>query len=1029
MRPRSILAPVLAMLVLACGASAALGFGAGATFLTGGLDLPAGAIAGGQSGYSGGEADRSSISADGRWVAFVSEADTLDPAAHPDVSNVFRKDRVTGEVVLVSRATGVGGATFPLSSASPAISDDGTRVAFSTRAALDPADTDGGAADVYVRDVLAGTTTLATPSTTTGLGGFDLSGDGRFVVFATEDGLALADLGVVRMDVYRRDLTLARTELVSINALGTRAGDGASFDPSVSDDGVWVAFASGATDLASPYTPGSGNQIFARDMTARRTYLVSARSSSTTTGANAAASEPDVAGRPATLRPDQVVVAYESRASDIHADDASGDASVFRRLLSDARSTLVSRADGAAGANADSRAHTPSISDDGARIAFSTDATNLGAGDDYYGVYLRSVTDARTLLASASNAYAVQSALADNGAYVTWFENGATADSDPDLGGVFGRTYAAPSTLGAVELVSRPPGTAPFLATWIAVAAPQTGARTVSADGRYVAFQAYTSRLPGGSVDGTQIYRRDLLTGAIELVSRATGAAGAPAGAYVADPTISADGTRVAFVSYASFDAAHADASGQVYVRDLAAATTTLASRADGAGGALPNDDASYPAISPDGAHVAFATSATNLGVPGTDQHVYLRDLATGATQLVDRADGAAGAPGNDNAELPSLSTDGRFVAFGSQASNLDADDPDTFADIYVRDTVTGATTLVSRRSGLAGAHAASTSYYPSISADGRVVAFEASDETLATEAGGWGGRKQIVARTLATGANVLVSRAPGGAPADADASSPSVSGEGSVVAFESLATNLLAGVGGGTRHGVFARTMATGALAGPPAFGLMSNDPQNRAFRPAISDDGQCLAFVARGHNAITGTAGDDYTSYMHVVSGVCPKPLVPVAAPRATPRPRLTSVSLSRKRFRVGKRPTATAAARSAARRKRRPPVGTTFRFTLDTRANVAIAIERQAQGRLVGRFCRKPSRRLRRNLRCVRFVRVGRLSRGGMNAGANRIAFSGRIGRRALRPGRYRARLRASNAGGVSSWVKLSFTVVRR
>lgn len=111
------------------------------------------------------------------------------------------------------------------------------------------------------------------------------------------------------------------------------------------------------------------------------------------------------------------------------------------------------------------------------------------------------------------------------------------------------------------------------------------------------------------------------------------------------------------------------------------------------------------------------------------------------------------------------------------------------------------------------------------------------------------------------------------------------------------------------------------------------------------------------------------------------------------------------------------------------RRAPVGTAFRFTLNTQARVTILLEREAQGRLVGRFCRKPRPRLRRNLRCVRFVQVTSLSRRGVPAGTRRIAFSGRVGRRALAPRGYRARLRATNAAGRSAWVRLRFRIVRR
>jgi Tol biopolymer transport system component len=1044
MRSRSLLVLTFAMLALLAGAVSALAASAGSTFLVGGLPLPAGALPGGGGGYSGGEPGQLSVSTTGRYVAFAADADLLDPSANLDVSNIFRKDRLTGEVLLVSRATGASGAVADADGAEAAISADGSRVAWRTDAALDPADTDR-TSDVYVRDIPSGTTFLASQwtdgrQTTDDMEGFDLSGNGRFVVFATADALAGADDANGDLDVYVRDLQGGTTTLVSRKALARTAANDSSRDPAISDDGRWVTFATLASDVVSGFDPGGHPQVVARDTVGGTAYAVSNQSGGLTPS-NGDASEPTVAGAPAAVN--TVTVAYTSEATNLDGADATGDRSVFRRRLADAGSTLVSRADGAGGANADSRAHTPSISDDGRLVVFDSDAGNLGAGADSYGTYVRDVGASRTALASSDNRYAVEGQISGDGGTIAWLDGGElvplTPDGDPDLPGVFARSYVAPTTLGTPASVSRPPGSAPFLAPVFEVPDADSGQRTMSADGRYVVFAAGTSHLPGGR---GQLYRRDLLTGATDLVSRADGPNGAAAAdGFSQGPSISADGMRVAFDTSASNLApGHAGAARQVYVRDLAAATTTLVSRASD--GSPADQSASQARMTADGRHVVFVSQAGNLGAgaAGTD-HVYLRDLVSGQTQLVDRASGADGAIGNAAAEDPSVSADGRLVAFAGNATNLNPDDADPDSDVYVRDTVAQTTILVSRRSGAGGQHARGSSLEPSISTDGAVVAFRAQDETLAPEGGPWGGDEQIVARTLATAQNALVSRAPSGAAASEAAGQAAVDGDGSVIAFRSDAPNLLPGLGGGGKDAVFARTMATGALSGPPAFGLLTNGSFG-AGDPSLSDDGQCLLFAARGHNAVTGFAGDFRTLYMYVVSGVCPKPL-PIVAPgrrRATPRPRLSKVSLSHKRFRVGRRatarvavapagPNASAAAKRKVRRARRAPVGTTFRLTLNTRANVAIAIERQVPGRLVGRFCKRPARRLRRHLRCVRWVRAGRLSRGGLNAGAQRIAFSGRISRKALKPGRYRARLRASSVGGTSSWATLKFAVVRR
>ena len=138
----------------------------------------------------------------------------------------------------------------------------------------------------------------------------------------------------------------------------------------------------------------------------------------------------------------------------------------------------------------------------------------------------------------------------------------------------------------------------------------------------------------------------------------------------------------------------------------------------------------------------------------------------------------------------------------------------------------------------------------------------------------------------------------------------------------------------------------------------------------------------------------------------------------------PVLSSLSLTHRRFRVGRSRTAVSA------RRRRVPVGTTFRFALDRAASVRIAFARQARGLRSGRRCVKPSRRLRRAgaRRCTRLVRVRPALTRALPAGANAVPFSGRIGRRALAPGRYVATLKASADGSAGAPRRAAFRVVR-
>ena len=194
--------------------------------------------------------------------------------------------------------------------------------------------------------------------------------------------------------------------------------------------------------------------------------------------------------------------------------------------------------------------------------------------------------------------------------------------------------------------------------------------------------------------------------GYTEVVSRAT--SGAKGNNQSSEPSISSDGRFVAFRSSATnLDPADPDGDGDIYVRDLQIGTTTLVSRASGVSGAKGNFDSVGPSISSDGRFVAFESFASNLDPvdPGLNYDIYVRDLQTNTTTLVSRASGVAGAKGNEASLDPSISSDGRFVAFWSYATNLDPADPSlNSADVYVRDLQTGTTTLVSRASGVAGA-------------------------------------------------------------------------------------------------------------------------------------------------------------------------------------------------------------------------------------------------------------------------------------------------------------------------------------
>ncbi|HEX4732143.1 MAG TPA: hypothetical protein VH299_12800 [Solirubrobacterales bacterium] len=262
---------------------------------------------------------------------------------------------------------------------------------------------------------------------------------------------------------------------------------------------------------------------------------------------------------------------------------------------------------------------------------------------------------------------------------------------------------AAPETPGATFAVST--SASSQLADGVGVA--EYTPVEISEDGRYVAFQSAAQNLgeagPPGVVEG---FVKDLETGAVELVSRADGVDGEPAGeSGITTLELSGNGRYVVFTSAATNlgTTLPAEEVGEahVYRRDLQTGETTLVDRVSGAEGQILARGAEGDAISADGAVVAFTDRVANLEDPAGDHAEtgetvgYVRNLETGATTAVSRASGAAGQLADRAAEGLSLSPDGRYATFVSYATNLGV--TGERYEVYLRDTATDTTTLLSQ--------------------------------------------------------------------------------------------------------------------------------------------------------------------------------------------------------------------------------------------------------------------------------------------------------------------------------------------
>lgn len=307
--------------------------------------------------------------------------------------------------------------------------------------------------------------------------------------------------------------------------------------------------------------------------------------------------------------------------------------------------------------------------------------------------------------------------------------------------------------------------------------------------------------------------------------------------------SISGDGRYVAFASEApNLVGDDTNTSMDVFVHDRATRTTSRVSVVSGGGQGSAGSIES--ALSSDGRFVAFSSAATNL-VPGETNFgmdVFVHDRQTTHTTRISRSDG--GSQAVEPSYQPSLSADGRYVAFSSEAENLVPGDTNGRSDVFVRDRLAGTTRRVSV--GSAGEQGDDMSWRPRISADGLVVAFESRATTLVP--GDSNGMMDVFVHEPATGTTTRVTVADDEAQGNAESYISSISGDGSLVAFASGSTNLVPGDANGV-FDVFLRDWKGGTTS-RVSVAAGGGDPDGESAMPSISSDGRFVAFASEATN-----------------------------------------------------------------------------------------------------------------------------------------------------------------------------------
>lgn len=392
-----------------------------------------------------------------------------------------------------------------------------------------------------------------------------------------------------------------------------------------------------------------------------------------------------------------------------------------------------------------------------------------------------------------------------------------------------------------------------------------------SADGRYVAFFSEASNLVSDDTNNSgDVFVHDRQTG--QTTRASVNSAGGEGNRNSYFPVLSADGRYVAFYSEASnLVSGDTNDAADVFVHDRQTGQTTRVS-VDSAG-VQGNQASERPALSADGRYVAFHSWASNLAPDDTNDvaDVFVQDRATGQTMRVSME--SSGVQGDGDSYLANVSADGRYVAFTSWASNLTPNDTNVEADAFVYDRQTGQTARVSVDS--VGGQGNGTSSLPYLSTDGRYVTFYSEASNLVS--GDTNDYGDLFVRDRQTGETTRVSVATTGDQGYLSSHDGTMSGDGRYVAFYSDASTFVPGDHNGHAD-MFVHDRYTTLLEGPHGAANCSDglDNDDNGYVDAL--DANCALPPAPRTCAgklvtIVGTPGDDNlyaTSREDVIAGL---------------------------------------------------------------------------------------------------------------------------------------------------------------
>jgi Ca2+-binding RTX toxin-like protein len=817
-------------------------------------------------------------SADGRLIAF----ETPSAAVAGDtngLSDVYLRNLDTGQTTWIS--AGSNG-----SSGISSMSADGRYVAFSSSATNLVALDTNGMSDVFFRDTVTNTTTRVSTATggvqATGGDSFDarISADGRYVAFVSDATNLVAGGGNAAADIYRKDLWTGVTVRVSTDSSNVEANN-VSEKPRISADGRYIAFESSATNLVAGDTNAQPD-VFVKDMV---TGVVTRVSYNPDTATQANGAIWDLA-----ISPDGRFVTINTSANNLVAGGVANQQNVFvydmdaavnktaassDKLLSVSTTTSggdllkINWGDGSStDTEVTSRADVTTSTVDHAyaadgryTVTFSSSVVGGPTTTSTATIVLATNFSGLTLLDhgfdgpvdNACDAWGISA----NGRYVALLSSASNLVPGWNSGGYF-QLYLQDTTTGAITPISANASAVPGNDSSVGV----ENRVFLSDDGKLAIFTSLASNLVFGDVNGkTDVFSKNLATGAVSVLSTSASNALGDSGAVLEDT--SPNGQWIVMQS-ASTNLVATDTNGMT---DMFLKNTTTGAVENVSVDSLStqaNASSSNGRVSANGRYVAFDSTAFNLVAIDTNSQrdVFLRDTVNHTTTRIGL--GGANAEIAGGAVLLDLSDDGAFVLFETQSS-LDPRDTNSGQDVYLRNIATGAITLVSVGSDGVTAPGGAA-WEGAISRDNRYITFTT---TAAFDAGDTNATHDVFRKDLATGALIRISSAGGVYGGNALSLHSFASSDGQTIAFSTSATDLTGAGGGPSADALLwqANSTAEQVLAGTAGVDIVQASP----VRDAISTAGGADTIHGYGGaDVIDGGAGSDTADYSEKTAAV---------------------------------------------------------------------------------------------------------------------------------------------------------------